>query len=549
LAEWDPRHLLVGTENGLFIFDKTTKLFIQVKGLEGINILWVDCTKSGEIWLTRFNESCWKGTIRQNKWVPNECILVGGNVLCLLKDPKRNCYWMATNNGIFKYKNGKIEQKFSTKDGLANAYVYGLLLDQQQNLWLSTNRGLSSFNPDTQQFRNYQLTDGLQGYEFNNRSYLLDNDGVFYFGGTNGFTYFRPNEIRTSTFQPPIQLTQLEINDQPAKEKGYIGETDTLNLDFDQNTFSFRFVAIDYLSNGKNKYQYRLAGLEEAWNKTENDFVRYVRVTPGDYVFEVKAANGDGFWSDNVRRLHLTILPPFWQTWWFELITTIGFITAGVGLYRWRIRELKHQQQERLELVVKTQEAERKQLATELHDDLGMRLSTLQMYLSEMEPQQNSRIAQLKPILEEAILDIRNLLQDLNPKLLFECGLRAAVEDLEYKINVVNTLKFELLWFDFPEKLPEVIEINIFRMVQELVNNTLKHAKATHITLQFLQRNEQWVIVYEDNGRGFEPKPFSSGFGLQNIENRVQLLKGNLYLDTAPERGVHVTIEIPYQQN
>jgi signal transduction histidine kinase len=127
--------------------------------------------------------------------------------------------------------------------------------------------------------------------------------------------------------------------------------------------------------------------------------------------------------------------------------------------------------------------------------------------------------------------------------------LRAAVEDLEYKINVVNTLKFELLWFDFPEKLPEVIEINIFRMVQELVNNTLKHAKATHITLQFLQRNEQWVIVYEDNGRGFEPKPFSSGFGLQNIENRVQLLKGNLYLDTAPERGVHVTIEIPYQQN
>jgi signal transduction histidine kinase len=231
------------------------------------------------------------------------------------------------------------------------------------------------------------------------------------------------------------------------------------------------------------------------------------------------------------------------------LITGAVFISLGLWLYRWRIRRLKYQQRQRLELVVKTQEAERKQLATELHDDLGMRLSTLQMYLSEIENPPNSRIARLKPVLEEAISDIRNLLQDLNPKLLFEQGLRVAVEDLQYKINVMDTLKFELLWFDFPKKLPDVIEINIFRIIQELVNNTLKHAKATHITLQFLQRNEQWVIIYEDDGRGFELTPFSSGFGLQNIEGRVQLLKGRLYLDTAPERGIHVTIEIPNRQN
>jgi signal transduction histidine kinase len=549
LAEWDSRHLLVGTENGLFIFDKTGRSFTQVKGLEGINILWIDCPKPGEIWLTRFNEGCWKGSVRHNEWIPKESILIGGNALSLLKNSKRNCYWVATNNGILKYKDGKIVQKFSTKDGLANAYVYGLLLDSQQNIWLSTNRGLSSLNPDTRQFRNYQVSDGLQGYEFNNRAYLLDSDGIFYFGGTNGFTYFRPDEIRTNTFQPQIQLTQLEINDRPAERKDYIGETGTLNLGYDQNTFSLRFIAVDFLSNGKNKYQYRLAELEETWNKTENGFVRYVRVPPGNYVFEVKAANGDGFWSDDVRRLTLTISPPFWQTGWFRLITGAVFISLGLWLYRWRIRRLKYQQRQRLELVVKTQEAERKQLATELHDDLGMRLSTLQMYLSEIENPPNSRIARLKPVLEEAISDIRNLLQDLNPKLLFEQGLRVAVEDLQYKINVMDTLKFELLWFDFPKKLPDVIEINIFRIIQELVNNTLKHAKATHITLQFLQRNEQWVIIYEDDGRGFELTPFSSGFGLQNIEGRVQLLKGRLYLDTAPERGIHVTIEIPNRQN
>ncbi|MCP1384494.1 sensor histidine kinase [Runella salmonicolor] len=549
LSEWDPNHLLVGTENGLYIFDKIRKTFIQVKGLEGVNILWVDCTDDGKIWLTRFNESAWKGTIHENQWRAEECILSGGNALSLLKDLRRKCYWIATNVGLLQYKNGKVMQKFSTKDGLGNAYVYGLLLDQQQNIWLSTNRGLSSFNPESKKFRNYQMNDGLQGYEFNNRSYLVDNEGYFYFGGTNGFTFFRPSEVRTNTFQPQIQLTELEINDQPANIGSYIGETKSLILPFDQNTLSLSYVALDYLSNGKNRYQYRLVGLEDAWHETENAFVRYVRVPHGQYVFEVKAANGDGFWSDAIYRLNLTIAPPFWQTWWFILINVVGVAALGMVLFRLRIRQLELRQRERLDLVVRTQEAERKQLATELHDDLGMRLSTLQMYLSEIDMVQNSRVSKLRPILEDAIMDIRNLLQDLNPKLLFEYGLRVAVEDLGEKLNVMDTLRFELLWFDFPEKLPEAIEINLFRIVQELVSNTLKHAKANSITLQFLQRDDQWVILYEDNGCGFEMKPFSSGFGLQNIENRVRLLKGNLYFDTAPLKGVHATIEIPYQKN
>jgi len=547
LSEWDATHLLVGTEKGLFLFDKIKKSFAPVKGLENINILWIDHPLPGELWLTRFNEGCWRGTLRNNEWIPQTQILIGGNALGLRKDTYRNCWWIATNNGLLNYQNGKIVQKFSTKDGLANAYIYGLLLDPQHNLWLSTNRGLSSFNPDTRQFRNYHVSDGLQGYEFNNRSYMVDNDGVFYFGGTNGFTYFRPDEIRTNTFQPQVQLTHFDINYQPAQLPKYIGETTELTLEANQNTFSLGFIAIDYLSSGKNKYQYRLVNLEENWNTTDDNSVRYVQVPPGEYLFEVKAANGDAFWSDEVRRLKITVLPQFWQTWWFRLLNLLVLIGFGIGFYRWRIHQLKRQQHERLELVIKTQEAERKQLATELHDDLGMRLSTLQMYLSEIDTAQNSRASHLTPLLNDAIADIRNLLRDLNPKLLFEEGLRVAVEELATKLNAVGFLQFELLWLDFPEKLPEVIEINLFRIIQELVNNTLKHAEATHITLQLLQRDQQWVIIYEDNGQGFERQPLSSGFGLQNIENRVQLLKGHLHFDTAPQRGVHVTIEIPHQ--
>lgn len=549
LCDWKPNQLLVGTEHGLFIFDKDTHIFTSIKGLEGQNIIWLTLTDKHTIWLTPFNGGCLKGTIQNNQWVTTERILTYGNVLSLLPDPARKCLWLGSNNGLLKYKEGKIDKRFTVRDGLPNAYVYAVLADRQRNIWISTNKGLASFNPEKEQFRNYQLTDGLHGYEFNNKSYLIDSAGIFYFGGTTGFTYFRPEQVRTNTFQPKVQLTDFRVNERHYQADTYIGETTEIELDYNHSTFSVHFTALDFFSNGQNVYQYRLKGWETEWITTSNTFARYVRLPAEKYVFEIKAANSDGFWSDEIRQLSIFIKPPFWQTWWFRFIAFLSVLALGIGMYRWRILSIKRFQQERLDLVVKTQEAERKQLASELHDDLGMQLSTLQIYIAELENGQTDRAATLKPILEEAIVGIRQLVRDLNPKLLFEHGLRETIEDLTRKINASASVKLDLYWINFPDNLPEAVELNIFRIIQELVNNTLKHANASAIQLQFLARDAQLVIGYEDNGRGFEIKPFTSGFGLENIHNRIQLLKGKIHFDTAPNRGVIVTIEIPHLQN
>ncbi|MEZ4904419.1 MAG: two-component regulator propeller domain-containing protein [Spirosomataceae bacterium] len=430
IAEWKPNQLLIGTEYGLYVFHKHTHVFTPIKGLENQNIIWLSCTDNQTIWLTPFNNGCLKGSIKNNQWTTNEVVAKHGNVLCMLPDSARHCTWFGSSNGLLQYKNGEIIKRFTVKDGLPNSYIYATLTDRQHNIWISTNRGLASFNPEKQQFRNYQLSDGLHGYEFNNKSYLIDSSGVFYFGGTTGFTYFKPEEVRTSTFQPKVQLTDFWIDEKHYQNDMYIGETQSIQLHYDHNTFSIFFSALDFFSNGQNQYQYRLKGWENEWITTQNAFARYVRVPASDYVFEVKAANSDGFWSDDIRQLTIRIKPPFWQTWWFRLMAALGITALGALFYRWRILSLKQRQKQRLDLIIKTQEAERKQLATELHDDLGMRLSTLQIYVAELEKDQEKRTNQLKPVLEEAIRGIRQLIHDLNPKLLFEQGLHEALEDL-----------------------------------------------------------------------------------------------------------------------
>lgn len=546
IAEWKDQKLLVGTEYGLYEFDKKKRVFTEVEGWQKQNVLWLNTSQKDSIWLTVFNEGCVKGSLQNGRWITYERITHSGNVLSRCQDRARKCDWLATSNGLVQYQNGKIKATYTFKDGLPNSYVYAVLIDKQNNLWLSTNRGLASFNPEMRQFRNYTLADGLQGYEFNNKSYLVDEEGYFYFGGTSGFNYFKPEEVRISTFQPQVQFTNFWINERLSPINQYIGEMDTVRLSFEQNTFSFQFTALDFFSNGQNLYQYRLKNLENNWITTSNTFIRYVKVPAGEYVLEVKAANSDGFWSDDIRQLYVVIRPPFWQTWWFRILVLLGIVIGGIGAYQWRIQSLKWRQRERLNLIIQTQEAERKQLATELHDDLGMRLSTLQMYVSELENTHSGRGHALKPMVEEAIGGIRQQLQDLNPKMLFERGFREAVEDLVNKINVTDTLKFELFWLDFPDRLPQAFEINLFRVIQELVNNTLKHAHASGIELQLLAREQQLIIVYEDNGRGFVPKPFTSGFGLENIRNRIQLLKGNIEFDSRPQHGMCVTIALPH---
>jgi signal transduction histidine kinase/ligand-binding sensor domain-containing protein/DNA-binding response OmpR family regulator len=227
--------------------------------------------------------------------------------------------------------------KYDKSSGAPDNSVYGLTSDHQGNLWISTNNGLGRFDPETEQFRNYGMSDGLQSNSFIWDSYFCSSDGQLFFGGINGLNVFYPENIVDNTELPKIFISKLIINN----ENVGIGDeingnviltkdiryTPQITLTHKEPVFSLEFTAMDNINPHEVMYKYRLDGFDEDWIRTgaEQRYVRYTNLNPGTYVFNVMASNSDGVWNDEPASLEIMILPPWWQTWWAILGYSISF--------------------------------------------------------------------------------------------------------------------------------------------------------------------------------------------------------------------------------
>lgn len=546
IDQWDANQLLIATESGGYIFDKQQRRFGSITALsrQKISLFYKLSSQKALVGIINkgLYELNWNGekSSLSKRWVA-DCLPT-----CLVKDEKRGVFWIGTDLGLIRYDPSTGQQKHYTEaQGLANAFIYGILLDQTQNLWFSTNRGLSSLNPESENVRNFGPSDGLQGYEFNGYSFLRTADGEMFFGGTQGINRFRPERIRVNTSVPTTQLTNFYVHGQQAALPQYIGELEEVTLRYDENTLAIGYVTPDFLSGNQNRYRHRLVGLDDQWTDVGNQqMVRYFKIPPGSYTFEVMASNNDGIWNNEPTRLRLVVNPPFWQEWWFRLLLVLSLALLMYAFYRNRINQLTARQKEALALVTNTQEMERKHLANELHDDLGVRLSTLNLYLQQLPVREGQK--DMVTMLKKSITDIRQLIRELNPRLLFEQGLRSTLDEMSQQLNRVAPPQVRIQYYDFPETLPDEIQLNLFRIAQELINNGLKHAQATHIDLQWFCRDDELILSYEDDGKGFEASSGQAGFGIQNLRQRVALLKGTIEWDSAPNAGVRVMVVVPF---
>lgn len=248
-------------------------------------------------------------------------------VCCMLKDRNGNL-WIGTEVGLFCLNSDWSKGVHYTEaDGLPNNSIKSIVEDAQGHVWLGTNNGLSRFGEtrgvaNHPVFTNYTVTDGLQGKEFNRRSVLKTTQGCLYFGGIHGLNRFNPSEIRGNRHVPPVVITDLFLHHEPVVVGGdasplkvHISLTDTLLLRADQNNFGFGFTALNFVSSGKNKFAYRLEGLDHKWNDAgHHREANYTNVEPGEYLFQVKAANNDGVWNDTPVSVHVIVLPPWWRT-------------------------------------------------------------------------------------------------------------------------------------------------------------------------------------------------------------------------------------------
>ncbi len=268
--------------------------------------------------------------------------------------------WIGTSGGglnRFDKASGKFIF-YTKKDGLPNNVIYGILPDSKGRLWMSTNHGLSVFNPGLNTFRNFDVLDGLQSNEFNTGAFYKSDNGEMFFGGINGLNYFYPQDIKENSFVPGIVITSCEVLNESANEgdqSEVINSPEALervSLPFSENNIRFEFAALDYSAPGKNRYMYKLENFNDNWiTAGTKHSATFTNLSPGHYVFRVKGSNNDGLWNEAGASVKIIILPPWWRTWWSYSIYGILFFSGLYFLRRYELNRVKLKNQLKMEKV------------------------------------------------------------------------------------------------------------------------------------------------------------------------------------------------------
>lgn len=373
-------NIWVGTYGGgLNRFDPSKKSFTHYvydknnpRGISSNNIYSILEDTDGQLWistdgggLNRFD----KKTNAFSHFLHDEKSnsICDNSVGSIYQDRNGNL-WIGTMRGLsfFDKKTGRFTN-YTTADGLPNDVIFGILEDAHSNLWISTNKGISKFDPIKKQFRNFTPADGLQSNEFKQQAYCKAHDGTLYFGGTNGFNQFLPDDIKVKSFDPPLVITSFQVfgnevpisNDTVASPlKKDITETDAFTIPYSSSVISFEFASLNYGARGKRQYEYMLEGFDKVWNNIgTRRIATYTNLDAGDYVFKVRTLNNDGNWSTKTAEIKVVITPPFWKTWWFRTIIVLFVAGCFVTFYRLRIKTITRQKEQLENLVIKrTQE-------------------------------------------------------------------------------------------------------------------------------------------------------------------------------------------------
>jgi signal transduction histidine kinase/ligand-binding sensor domain-containing protein/CheY-like chemotaxis protein/HPt (histidine-containing phosphotransfer) domain-containing protein len=289
----------------------------------------------------------------------NQSSLSHDEVHALLEDRAGNI-WVGTAGGLNKMvtaADGSVSfVRYTTRDGLVDDSVASILEDLDGVIWISTTNGLSRFDPAKNSWRSYTAADGTIDGAYFDGSALRAPDGTLYFGGFNGITAFHPRALRYNGIAPPAVITGIQIFNRPVQQaypwmlKGPVENTRAITLSHQHSVFSLEFSALHYAAPKRNRFAYRLEGFDQGWVYADASkrFATYTNLEPGHYVFQVRAANKDGVWSETPATLDITVEPPVWGTWWFRSAAALLLVSACYGGYFLRVRGLSRQK-ERLE--------------------------------------------------------------------------------------------------------------------------------------------------------------------------------------------------------
>ncbi|MES2776831.1 MAG: two-component regulator propeller domain-containing protein [Bacteroidota bacterium] len=463
--------------------------------------------------------------------------------------------WMGTEKGLYQLdKDGKIIRKLYRQDGLADENIYAVCGDKKGNLWMSHNKGISCMTSNGH-FFHYNKYDGLQENEFNTNCVFETTDGELFFGGVNGVSSFYPETVLKNEEQPGLFVTSIKIKDTEWKTDTAVWNVEHMDLNYLNSNLAFEFTVGGVKQPDQYNYQYRMLGVDEAWVNSFNRGLARYSLVPGKYVLELYGGNSFSKDAVPLKRIAITILPPFWKTNLFIVVTAIFLATILFLLIRYLVRiKLKSRikELERKRMI----DEERLRISREMHDDIGAGLTQITMMSEHAKKllhdgsgkthneEQLNKIAHTS---RKLVSDMGEIIWSMNPEQNTLDQLLGYLREQLRQLLEYSGIAYKI---DFPENgknvtLNNAQKRNLLLVAKEIVHNAIKHSTAKEIQIKAVQEKRALQFSITDNGCGFDTLQLYRGNGLRNIKKRIAELGGTLSVTSTPGNGCCFAYEIP----
>jgi signal transduction histidine kinase/ligand-binding sensor domain-containing protein len=559
--------MLFGTERGLTVSDGTaTRHLTTHDGLASNDVRVIVTDRNGDLWiggdggLSRFHDGHF------TRWTEKEGLL-NGNIRTIVEDSSGSI-WVGTYDGGLGWLRDEKWIWFNKRRGLFDNGAFQILEDNRKRFWIGSNRGI--YRVDREQLVavadgrepmvtsvSYGRADGMLSAECNGGGWpsgAKDANGLLWFPTQMGIAVVDPEKMLVVSQAPRVHIDSSSIDQQESLDaKLAILKPGQTNLEID-------YTALSYTKPEQVTFRYKLDGVDDDWQEVGlRRTAYYSHLPPGKYNFRVSARNSDGVSSLDDATLQVTVVPPFYRRAWFLSLIAGVILIAMRLMWSYRVRQLTRaqaaQQAFSRELIA-SQENERRRIAAELHDSLGQRLiviKNLALFLlrpkskQESEGDKRQRIEEISSEATAAMDETRAISYGLRPFQLDRLGLSKAIQSLVRTASLASGIQFTTEFGDIDTFFPDDLRINFFRIVQEALNNIVKHSHATEAKIAAEPKDGALYLTISDNGKGLPDGPPTArrgpgGFGLIGINERASLLNGSVRIRSQAGLGTELAI-------